>query len=107
GLDRMIKGGLATGEVGAIEGKAKGFKTGVMINFGKNALLEGADVVHITLELREDIVASRYDGCLFGMRAPKVLPEEILREVEELRGRMKQRLYIKGWPIDTATPAMI
>ena len=66
-LDRAMKGGLGAGEVGLVMAPTKRGKSHMMTWFGTQALLKGFPVLHITLELRDEALARRYDRCLTGM----------------------------------------
>lgn len=102
-LDDMLKGGLAPKEVGVVEAPPKRFKTGTLCNFGYGALRAGADVVHISLEVKAHRVSRRYDGAMLGMAHGLDRDSDIYAEVAKLRDTLRGRLMIKHWAMLTAS----
>jgi replicative DNA helicase len=60
-LDKSINGGLAAGEIGIVIAPTKVGKTMLLINLAYNAMIQGKKVVYVTLELRGNRIASRFD----------------------------------------------
>lgn len=61
GLDKSINGGLAAGEIGIVIAPTKVGKTMLLINLSYNAMRQGKKVVYVTLELRGNRIAARFD----------------------------------------------
>lgn len=62
--DRLYQKGWGRKELSVLMGAAKAGKTTAMINFGKNACGRGSNVLYLTLEVSEKIIASRLDACI-------------------------------------------
>lgn len=84
-FDRAMGGGLAQGELGLIMAPSKRGKSHMGVWFGSRAVLAGRKVLHITLELRDRILARRYDRCFSDMDAYAIEenPDELERRVRE------------------------
>ncbi len=65
-IDKHIRGGLGSGEFGAVVAPPKSGKTTHLINIGANAALLGFRVLHISLEIHESDVIERLDMCVGG-----------------------------------------
>ena len=106
-LDNYMEGGLGIGEVHVILGSAKGGKTSFLVQLGKNALEQNKNVVHITLELSENIINWKYATCITGMtydqvkRATNNSPElrkEYLKRLSNFQQNINSSLFIKKFP---------
>jgi replicative DNA helicase len=73
----------------------------VLVHLGAQALREGKNVIHYTLELQDTVVANRYDSCLTGLPLSEIksFKEEILEEVKKIQGS----LIIKEYPTKSAS----
>jgi replicative DNA helicase len=104
-LDDCLGGGLAAGELGVVLAGTGKFKTGTLVNFAVGALKQGVDVVFLSHEVKERVLAHRFDKCLFmadGVEYSK-LADTVRERIEEYRRSIFGRLYIKRWSPDTAT----
>ena len=68
-VDDLMDGGLAPGELGVVMAPAGIGKSWLLINIGANAIRNGKNVVHFTLELNENYVGQRYDSVITGIPA--------------------------------------
>lgn len=98
-IDDLLDGGLGAGELGVIVGSAGGGKSWVLCKFGAEAMKQGKNVLHVTLELNENYVGLRYDSIFTkidfqDIRKHKELVQEKLEEIDG-------RLVIKYYPIKT------
>jgi len=66
-IDTIMDGGLAAGELGIITACAGSGKSWVLSKLGAEAMKQGKNVVHFTLELNENYVGLRYDACFTGI----------------------------------------
>ena len=66
-IDAIMDGGLAKGELGIITACAGSGKSWVLAKLGAEAMKQGKNVVHYTLELNENYVGLRYDACFTGI----------------------------------------
>ena len=100
-IDSISKGGLGKGELGVVVAPTGAGKSMVLVHLGAQALKEGKNVLHYTLELGDTIVASRYDSCITGVELKNltVFKEKIYDEVREIDGR----LIVKEYPTRSAS----
>ena len=66
-IDTIMDGGLAGGELGVITACAGSGKSWVLAKIGAEAMRQGKNVLHYTLELNENYVGLRYDACFTGI----------------------------------------
>lgn len=103
-LDTLTYGGLKKGQVGLLVGATGRGKTLWLQQFCRGALAMNKNVVYITLELREDDIAARFDAMLAAVK-PSMLnayQKELLDEIPH-HCSMGQKLLVKHWPADSAT----
>ena len=100
-MDSIINQGLGTGELGVVIAPTGAGKSMVLSHLGTQALLQGKDVIHYTLELSDTTVASRYDSCITGVPLKDLLSfkELIYDKIEKVPGR----LIIKEYPTKSAS----
>jgi replicative DNA helicase len=100
-LDDISKGGLGSGELGVVVAPTGAGKSMVLVHLGAQALKQGKNVIHYTLELADTVVASRYDSAITGveLRNLPVFKEKIYEEVKEIEGK----LIVKEYPTRSAT----
>ena len=106
-LDEYLCGGLAEGELGVIAAPPNRGKSTFLINFGVAAMRRGFDVIHYSLEMERAAVRSRYDGCLLGVVRKNTSKEEMQRRLDMVKETIGAKLWIKCWPMNTATSSMI
>ena len=100
-MDDLLKGGLGKGELGVVIAPTGAGKSMVLVHLGAQALKEGKNVLHYTLELGDTIVASRYDSAITGVELKNLVTfkEKIYDEVKEIEGK----LIVKEYPTRSAT----
>ena len=100
-IDDLCKGGLGRGELGVCIAPTGAGKSMALVHLGAQALKEGKNVVHYTLELADTVVAGRYDSCITGVDLSNVtsFKEKIYEEIQEIEGR----LVIKEYPTRSAS----
>ena len=104
-IDTLMDGGLAKGELGIIVGAAGGGKSWLLSRIGVEAMKQGKNVLHITLELNENYVGLRYDSCFTGINF-----QDIRKNVELVKQKIAPitgKLFIKFFPIKTISPNSI
>lgn len=98
-MDDLLDGGLAKGELGFVVAPAGSGKSWLLAHLGVEAMKQGKNVMHFTLELNENYVGLRYDSCFtkitFQDVRSKVL--EVKQKIEKIPGK----LFIKFFPIKT------
>jgi len=104
-VDEICQGGLGKGELGVVIAPTGAGKSMVLVHLGASALKAGLTVVHYTLELSEEVIAGRYDSCMFGIPLSdlKSMKEMIYESVQEIEGS----LIIKEYPTKSASTKTI
>jgi len=105
-IDNRVEGGLHYKELGMIIGMPGGGKTTALIHMGKNALMNGFNVIHYSLEMRELLVARRYDMSISEMTKDELL--QLKRTAaKRIFDKVKGKLLIQEYPACSATTATI
>ncbi|HUS48981.1 MAG TPA: DnaB-like helicase C-terminal domain-containing protein [Candidatus Paceibacterota bacterium] len=104
GLDALIGGGLAQGEMGIVLAPTGGGKSMMLVKFACTAFLAGKKVLYYTLELSEEAVGNRIDACLNQIRIKEVwdFPDVIKENTEEI-AKNGGSLIIRGFDSGFAT----
>lgn len=94
-IDDLMDGGLAPGELGVVMAPAGIGKSWLLINIGSNAVRQGKNVIHYTLELNQDYVGQRYDSVITGIGAQNLKHhiDEIENKVQSLQGELVIKYY--------------
>jgi replicative DNA helicase len=99
--DNLLKGGLGKGELGVVVAPTGAGKSMALVHLGTQAIKQGLNVIHYTLELQDTVVASRYDSCItgFGLNALHGLKDEIYEKIKDMSGG----LIVKEYPTKSAS----
>jgi replicative DNA helicase len=100
-VDNIMDGGLAGGELGIITACAGSGKSWVLAKMGAEAMRQGKNVLHYTLELNENYVGLRYDACFTGIDFQNIRNniDIVKKKIAEIPGK----LIIKYFPIKTVS----
>ena len=100
-IDTLMDGGLAGGELGIITACAGSGKSWVLAKMGAEAMKQGKNVLHYTLELNENYVGLRYDACFTGIDFQNIRNniDIVKKKIAEIPGK----LMIKYFPIKTVS----
>ena len=100
-VDQITKGGFGVGELAVIIAPTGAGKSHVLVHLGAQALKQGKNVVHFTLELSDTSVARRYDACLTGYNLDELIEqkEAIYNKIKDIDGQ----LIVKEYPTKSAT----
>lgn len=100
-VDKITKGGLGKSELGVVIAPTGAGKSMALVHLGAHAIQRGLNVIHYTLELGENVVASRYDSCLTGYPLNSLfgLKDEIFEQIKDLEGG----LIVKEYPTKSAS----
>ena len=100
-VDSIMDGGLAGGELGIITACAGSGKSWVLAKMGAEAMRQGKNVLHYTLELNENYVGLRYDACFTGIDFQNIRNniDIVKKKIAEIPGK----LIIKYFPIKTVS----
>ncbi len=96
-IDELLKGGLASGDLGVLLASSGAGKTWALIHIGANAKKAGKRVIHYTLELSENYVARRYDSVLTGIPLDKAALH--IDKIEEMLSSTDGEVIIKEYPM--------
>lgn len=101
-IDKLLDGGLAKGELGFVVAPAGSGKSWLLARLGAEAMKNGKNVAHFTLELNENYVGLRYDSCFTGIDFQDIRNhvDTVKQKIEEIPGK----LFIKYFPIKTIAP---
>lgn len=102
-INGHLDGGLGKGELGFIVAPAGSGKSWFLTNIGVEALKQGKNVLHFTMELNEPYVGRRYDSCFSGIAFQDVTKykDEVRKSHADLQN--KGDLIIKYFPMNTAS----
>lgn len=100
-IDTIMDGGLAAGELGIITACAGAGKSWILAKLGVEAMKQGKNVVHFTLELNENYVGLRYDACFTGIDFQNIRNnvDIVKKKIADVPGKLK----IKYFPIKTVS----
>lgn len=110
-LDDYLKpGGLPPKALGCVVAPSGKGKTHILVHLGKSAVLESnKKVLHITLELSEDMVLDRYDAAFSNIPIGRLeeKPKSIRRTVKQLGEQYGEFLVVKEFaPASLTVPAL-
>jgi len=109
GIDNLLKGGLAKGELGVILAPTGVGKTTVLSKIANHAFNLGYNVLQIFFEDNPKIIQRKHFTMWTGI-APDELSfykEEVMEKVREIRENTKNKLILKKYPSDTLTMSQI
>ena len=108
-IDQRLDGGLGKGELGFIIGSAGGGKSWILARLGAEAMKQGKNVLHVTLELNEHYVGLRYDAYLTEISFQDVRKNiaQVKTRIEELRHNGCGRVFIKYFPLKSVSSVSI
>jgi replicative DNA helicase len=109
GLDDLLyHRGWGRKELSVLMAKAKGGKSGMMVNFAANASRSGFNVLYATLEVSARIISERLDAYISDTAVREL--EDNITDVEmKIRNRSTKsgRLVIHEFPSGSMTPRML
>jgi KaiC/GvpD/RAD55 family RecA-like ATPase len=99
GLDKLLYGGLNRGELSIFCAQSGGGKSLFLANLGLNWSIAGLNVLYITLELAEELVALRLDAMSTGINTKNIFKsiDDVELKVKVL-GKKNGSLQIKYMP---------
>ena len=100
-INDLADGGLGKGELGVFVAPAGIGKSWALINVGAEAVRNGLNVIHYTLELNEAYVGLRYDSVFSGISAQDL--KYHLEDVKKVVSKLKGSLIIKQYSTKTAS----
>jgi len=100
-LDQISGGGGGRKELGVVIAPTGVGKSMVLVHLGATAVKAGMTVVHYTLELRDTVIANRYDSCITGIPLDELMDHK--DEIREMINECDGTLIVKEYPTKTAT----
>lgn len=104
-IDDLLDGGLGKGELGFVIGPAGSGKSWVLSRFGVEAIKQGKNVMHFTMELNQGYTGLRYDSCFTGIEF-----QEVRKHGDRIRDHVKEvksKLNIKYFPPGSVSPGSL
>lgn len=108
-IDTHLDGGLGKGELGFVVAPAGSGKSWVLSKLGSEAMLQGKNVMHFTMELNAEYVGLRYDSIFSGVSFQDVRKSQpiVQKKLDELKAKGCGKLFIKYFPTKTASAATL
>jgi replicative DNA helicase len=105
GIDRLLKGGLAKGEIGVILAPTGVGKTTLMTKIANSAYNLGYNVLQIFFEDNVKIIQRKHITLWTGIEPDNLalMKEDVMEKVLEVQNSMPNRLILKKLPSDTMT----
>ena len=100
-MDEITGGGGGRKELGVVIAPTGVGKSMVLVHLGATAIKAGMTVVHYTLELRDTVIANRYDSCITGIPLDELMDRK--DEIREMINDCDGTLIVKEYPTKTAT----
>ena len=101
---KIMGGGLGAGEIGIVCAPSGVGKSHLLTHFGAQALLQGKNVFHYTMELNERYVGIRYDSHLTEINSSDCSDAtDLIKQYFEANREHMGRLIIKEFPARSIT----
>jgi len=104
-IDTHMDGGLGKGELGFVVAPAGSGKSWFLSRIGAEAMRQGKNVMHFTMELNEKYVGLRYDACFSGIAFQEV--RKNVQQIKDALATIPGKLFIKYFPIKTASASTL
>jgi len=104
-FNRITKGGIPRKSLNIILAGTGVGKSLALCHFAANNLMDGKNVLYITLEMAEEKIAERIDANLLNVPMDQLeqLPKQMYeKKIAELRGKTPGKLIIKEYPTASA-----
>jgi replicative DNA helicase len=109
GIDNLLKGGLAKGEIGVILAPTGVGKSTLTTKIANNAFNLGFNVLQVFFEDNKKVIQRKHFTCWTGI-APDDLSNHkdvVFKKIEEIKETMSNKLILKKLPSDTMTMGQI
>jgi replicative DNA helicase len=108
-IDIHLDGGLGKGELGFVVAPAGSGKSWFLAHLGAEAMLQGKNVMHFTMELNDKYVGLRYDAIFSGVAFQDVRKNQplIQKKLDDIKSKGCGKLFIKYFPTKTASAATL
>ena len=109
GIDRLLKGGLARGEIGVILAPTGVGKSTILTKIANHAFNMGNNVLQIFFEDNQKVIQRKHYTLLTKIHPDDLSEkrEEVILKVKEVEETMTNKLILKKLPSDTVTMLQI
>ena len=109
GIDRLLKGGLARGEIGVVLAPTGVGKSTLLTKISNHAFNLGYNVLQIFFEDNPKIIQRKHITLWTKVHPDEltVKKEEVMAKVKEIKDSMENKLILKKLPSDTVTMLQI
>ena len=109
GIDKLLKGGLAKGEIGVILAPTGVGKTTILSKISNTAFNLGYNVLQIFFEDNPKIIQRKHFTMWTGIEPDNLVQnkEEVMSKITEIKETMQNRLVLKKLASDTMTMSQI
>lgn len=109
GIDKLLKGGLAKGEIGVILAPTGVGKTTILTKIANTAFNLGYNVLQIFFEDNPKIVQRKHFTLWTGIEPDNLVnhKDEVMGKITEIKETMKNELILKKLPSDSVTMSQI
>ena len=109
GIDKLLKGGLAKGEIGVILAPTGVGKTTVLTKISNTAFNMGYNVLQIFFEDNPKIIQRKHFTIWTGIEPDNLVfhKEKVMEKITEIREEMQNKLILKKLASDTVTMGQI
>lgn len=109
GIDRLLKGGLAKGEIGVVLAPTGVGKTTLMTKIANTAFSLGYNVLQIFFEDNPKIIQRKHFTIWTGVEPDNLSKQkdEVMDKVREIQNSVPNKLILKKLPSDTMTMGQI
>jgi replicative DNA helicase len=109
GIDRLLKGGLAKGEIGVVLAPTGVGKSTLLTKISNHAFNLGYNVLQIFFEDNPKIVQRKHFTLWTGIEPDNLVQhkETVMGKITEIKETMKNELILKKLPSDTMTMSQI
>jgi len=104
-MNKITKGGVPNKTLNILMGGPGTFKSGALCHFSAHHMMQGKNVLYITLEMAEERIAERIDANLLdvSLNVLEDLPKpQYEKRVEAIRNTTTGKLIIKEYPTSSA-----
>jgi len=104
-FNKITNGGIPNKTLNVILATTNAGKSLMMVDFAANYLLQGKNVLYITLEMAEERIAERIDANLFNTpvnQVEKMENEKFLRKIDNIKSKTHGQLIVKEFPTSSA-----
>jgi len=103
GIDKLLKGGLAKGEIGVILAPTGVGKSTILTKIGNHAFNLGHNVLQIFFEDNPKIIQRKHFTLWTGIHPDDLTlkKQEVMTKVKEVEGTMKNKLILQKYASDT------